>query len=205
MIEQDVFQNQDGGSIPTSPLHLKLCITEKDNNLAKKLVENNHSYVPSFKSVGRRIDWLIYSHGELIGMIGIGSSTYPPCKDILKELNISKDDYRKVFNSFANNWRFCFAKKVSNLGSKTLKVMCLLAKIEWKKKYGDDLKYILTFVGGGKDGSVYKAAGWKMVGKTAGLPPHKSVSMKWHNAKEIKERFVKPSSQYSKLIFLKTL
>ena len=55
----------------------------------KKIIENHHSYVPSNNSVGRRIDWLVY-HSEYknafgipqaIGMIGVGSSVYPPPKD----------------------------------------------------------------------------------------------------------------------------
>ena len=60
-------------------------MTEKDKNTAKNIVENHHSYVPTFKSVGRRLDWLIFVDNEVKGMIGVGSSTYPPCKDVLKK------------------------------------------------------------------------------------------------------------------------
>ena len=57
----------------------------------KKIIEKYHSYVPSNSSVGRRIDWLVYHSDyvnalnvpQAIGMIGIGSSVYPPPKDIL--------------------------------------------------------------------------------------------------------------------------
>ena len=57
----------------------------------KKIIEKHHSYVPSNNSVGRRIDWLVYHSGyqnlfgigEPIGMIGVGSSVYPPPKDLL--------------------------------------------------------------------------------------------------------------------------
>ena len=59
---------------------LKLIATNEDRELAKTIVENHHSYVPTFKSVGRRIDRLIAVDDEVVGMIGIGSSTYPPCK-----------------------------------------------------------------------------------------------------------------------------
>ena len=66
-------------------VELKLILIEKDKNTAKNIVENHHSYVPTFKSVGRRLDWLIFVDNEVKGMIGVGSSTYPPCKDVFKK------------------------------------------------------------------------------------------------------------------------
>ena len=44
-----------------------------------------------------------------------------------------------------------------------------------------------------------------MVGETAGLPEHKSSSMKWNNNEELKELFVKPTGENKKLIFYKGL
>ena len=129
---------------------LKYILVENDTQkqLAKELVENYHSYVPTYRSIGRRIDWLIYDEDELIGLIGIGSATYPPCKDVLRYLNISKQEYAKIFNSFANNWRFCMKKKIHNACTQILKYVRNNAPIIWKQKYGDDLKYLVTFVGG---------------------------------------------------------
>ena len=79
------------------------------------------------------------------------------------------------------------------------------APIEWEKKYGDKLKYLITFVGGGHDGAVYKADNWEVIGETSGLPTHKSVSMKWDNNDKIKEKFVKPNGENRKIIFFKKL
>ena len=98
-------------------VRLKLIETDEEREIAKNIVETYHSYVPSFKSVGRRIDWLIDVDGEIVGMIGIGSSTYPPCKDILRRLGKTKNEYREIFNSIANNWRFCMTKKIPNVGA----------------------------------------------------------------------------------------
>ena len=91
------------------------------------------------------------------------------------------------------------------MGTMVLKQMRLSSVIEWKKKYGNELKHLLTFVGDDNNGSVYKADNWKLIGETAGLPKHKSVSMKWHNKDELKERFVKPTGENKKLIFWKDL
>jgi hypothetical protein len=179
--------------------------TEQAKRLCKEIITKHHSYVPTYRSVGRRIDWLVEYENELVGMIGVGSSTYPPPKDLLRYLNITKLDYRTLFNRFANNWRFCLTKQISNLGTMVLKEMRCRAKEEWKAKYNDTLEYIITFVGEGRDGAVYKADNWTMIGETAGLPAHKSVSMKWDDGKGIKAKFVKPTGENKKLIFIKKI
>jgi len=68
---------------------IELVTTKAQKQEVKNIIENYHSYVASAASVGRRIDWLIYytQEGllpECIGMIGLGSSVYPPPKDLLK-------------------------------------------------------------------------------------------------------------------------
>ncbi len=96
-------------------------------------------------------------------------------------------------------------ESIKNAGTQILKQLRKQAPIEWKKKYNDELKYILTFVGGGNNGAVYKADNWNMVGHTAGLPKHKMVSMKWNDKEELKEKFVKPTGENKKLIFVTKL
>lgn len=188
-------------------MELTLCQIgdSRGNNIARRIVENYHSYVPTWDSVGRRIDWVIMLDKEIVGVIGIGSATYPPCKDILTRLGVSKEEYKGIFNNIANNWRFCLIKSVPNLGTMVLKKVREIAPYAWKEKYGDDLKYLITFVGGGKNGAVYKADNWEMIGYTSGLPEHSSVSMKWDSGEELKQKFVKPTGEDRKMIFFKTL
>ena len=181
----------------------------------KNMIEKHHSYVPSANSVGRRIDWLIYHSDhenafgipQAIGMIGIGSSVYPCPKDMLSYMGVSLSAYKdpSIFNTIANNWGFCMVKSIPNAGTQILKLLRNTAPIEWKKKYGDDLKYLITFVGGNKNGAVYKADNWDVIGHTSGLPEHKSSSMKWHTNDELKELFVKPTGENKKIIFIKEL
>lgn len=173
--------------------------------MAEQIVREHHSYVPTFRSVGRRIDWLVEYENEIVGMIGLGSSTYPPPKDLLRYLNMNKNEYKKVFNNIANNWRFCLKKKIPNLGTMVLRELRNIAGAEWKKKYNNDLQYIITFVGGGNSGAVYKADNWEEIGMTAGLPQHRSSSMKWHDKEELKKLFVKPTGENKKKIFIKQL
>lgn len=183
--------------------------TKEQKAIVKNIIVNHHSYVASNASVGRRIDWLIYDDSGFpqypIGMIGIGSSVYPPPKDILNELGVSREQYKAIFNSIGNNWRFCMTKKIPNAGSGILKQLRKLAPIAWKEKYGDELKWIITFVAGGNTGAVYLADNWKVIGKTAGLPKHKSSSMKWNTTEQLKELFVKPTGENQKIILFKDI
>ena len=96
-------------------------------------------------------------------------------------------------------------KSIKNGGSQILKQLRKLAPKAWKEKYGDDLEYLITFVGGGNNGAVYKADNWDMVGETAGLPKHKSSSMKWNTKEQLKKLFVKPTGEDKKLIFMRRL
>jgi NAD(P)H-hydrate repair Nnr-like enzyme with NAD(P)H-hydrate epimerase domain len=118
---------------------------------------------------------------------------------------VSKHEYKDQFNTIANNWRFCFKKSIKNAGTQVLKQLRQKAPAAWKAKYGDELKHIITFVGAGKNGAVYLADNWKKIGETAGLPPHQSSSMKWHDNAELKKLFVKPTGENKKIILIKTL
>ena len=186
-------------------INLVQVVTPTQKSQVKHIIENYHSYVPTNSSVGRRIDWLIYHDDVIVGMIGLGSSVYPPPKDILNHLGVSKQEYKLLFNTIANNWRFCMIQSIKNGGTQILKQLRQKAPNAWKEKYGDDLKHIITFVGAGKNGAVYLADNWKRIGETAGLPKHKSSSMKWNTGEQLKELFVKPTGENKKIILIKDL
>ena len=194
-------------------IRLELVETDNQRAVVKRIIENHHSYVPTHRSVGRRIDWLVY-HSDYtnilgvekpIGMIGIGSSVYPCPKDILNHLGKTANEYKEPdhFNTIANNWRFCMTESIKNAGTQILKQVRKQAPIEWKKKYGDNLKWLITFVAGGNNGAVYKADKWEQIGETAGLAKErKSFSVKWSSAEFLKETFLPPTGENKKLIFL---
>ena len=183
-------------------IKLKVVDNEEDKKFVKETIQNFHSYVPSASSVGRRIDWIVFYKENPVGMIGIGSSVYPPPKDLLSYVGMTKSEYKDNFNSFANNWRYCMTEQIPNAGSQILKLLRHHAPIEWEKKYKNFLTHLITFVGGGNNGAVYRADNWDMVGHTAGLPEHDMVSMKWNDKEELKTKFVKPTGENKKLIFV---
>ena len=92
---------------------------------------------------------------------------------------------------------------IKNAGSQILKQLRQKAPMAWKNKYNNDLTHIITFVGGGRDGAVYKADNWRQIGETSGLPPHKSSSMKWDSKEGLKEKFVKPTGENKKSIYIR--
>ena len=65
-------------------IELRVVNDKEGKQYVKETIQNFHSYVPSTSSVGRRIDWIVFNEGKPVGMIGIGSSVYPPPKDILR-------------------------------------------------------------------------------------------------------------------------
>jgi hypothetical protein len=94
-------------------------------------------------------------------------------------------------------------ERIPNMGSQILKAVRNRVKEDWKKRYGNELRAIITTIGADKNGAVYLADNWKKIGETAGLPANrKSVSMKWDNKESITEKYVKPTGENKKIILL---
>lgn len=188
-----------------SRITIKLAVSKDEKHMADEVVIQYHSYVASARTVGRVMKYLIYYDDELVGTFWVGSGFKPTPKAILEYFKVSQKEYDKIFNEIADNKRFAMTKHIKNVGTIAMKMIRSRVKQDWKNLYGNDLVAILTTIGNGKSGSVYKADNWKFIGETAGLPKErKSMSMKWNNQEEIKDRYVKPSGEDKKLIFITT-
>lgn len=186
-----------------SKLKITIAETPSQKKLADNIVIEYHSYVASARTVGRCIKYLIYYDEELVGTFWIGSGFKPTPKAILNYFEKSQKEFDFMFNTVADNKRFCMIKHIPNLGSQVLKAVRNRAKKDWYDRYGDDLIAILTTIGDGKKGAVYLADNWKKIGETAGLPKdRKSVSMKWDDGVGIKEKYVKPTGEDKKIILI---
>jgi hypothetical protein len=184
-------------------LNIRIAKSELDKKIANDIVVKYHSYVASSKTVGRCIKYIINYDNVDVGTFWLGSGFKPTPKDILNHFNKSQQEFDLMFNSVADNKRFCMAEKIPNLGSQILKNIRNRAKSDWYELYGDNLLAIITTIGDGKKGSVYLADNWKKIGETSGLPPNrKSVSMKWDNQEQIKEKYVKPTGENKKIILI---
>lgn len=184
-------------------IFIRIAETNEDKHIADSIVVNHHSYVASARTVGRCIKYIINFQGRDVGTFWIGSGFKPTPKPILLYFEKSQKEFDKIFNSVADNKRFCMAERIPNIGSRILKLIRERAKRDWIDKYGDDLIAIVTTIGAGKSGAVYLADNWEKIGETAGLPPNrKSVSMKWDDAEGIKQKFTKPTGENRKTIFV---
>ena len=198
MLEQN--QLQFG---PSPKITLLIAESKADKKIADDFVVAYHSYVASPKTVGRCIKYLIFSENELVGTFWLGSGFRPTPKAILQHFDIGQRDFDKIFNQIADNKRFCLRSPYPNFGSMVLSAIRKRSKTDWSNRYGDDLRAIVTTVGADKNGAVYKADNWICIGETSGLPSgRKSVSMKWDDVETIKARFVRPTGENKKRIFI---
>jgi len=192
-------------TIVKNSLTLTIAETPEEKKIADKIVIDHHSYVASARTVGRVIKYLIWYEGRIVGTFWIGSGFKPTPKAILNFFKKSQSDFDKIFNEVADNKRFAMAESIPNLGSQILKAVRSRAAQDWNNRYGNKLQGIVTTIGDGKNGAVYLADNWECIGETAGLPKReKSVSMKWNDAQEINERYVKPTGENKKLILITT-
>jgi hypothetical protein len=187
----------------TDKIQIKVAETIEEKKLADNIVVKYHSYVNSSKTVGRCLKYLIYYEDRIVGTFWIGSGFKPTPKNILSYFNKSQKEFDVIFNEIADNKRFCMIEKIPNLGSQILKLIRNRAKHDWYIKYKNNLRAIITTIGDGKNGAVYLSDNWIKIGETAGLPKReKSVSMKWNNQEEIKERYIKPTGENKKIILI---
>lgn len=186
-----------------SKIEITIADTPQEKKLADNIVINHHSYVASARTVGRCLKYLIHFDNRIIGTFWIGSGFKPTPKAILNHFNLGQKEYDAIFNSIADNKRFCMSERIPNIGSQILKAIRNRAKTDWKNRYGDELRAIITTIGPSHNGSVYLADNWKVIGETAGLPSNrKSVSMKWDDKQNIKEKYIKPTGENKKKIMI---
>ena len=186
-----------------SKIEITIANTPQEKKIADNIVINHHSYVASARTVGRCLKYLIHFDNRIIGTFWIGSGFKPTPKAILNHFNLGQKEYDAIFNSIADNKRFCMSERIPNIGSQILKQIRKRAKTDWKNRYGDELRAIITTIGPSHNGAVYLADNWKVIGETAGLPSNrKSVSMKWDDKQNIKEKYIKPTGENKKKIMI---
>jgi hypothetical protein len=137
----------------------------------------------------RRINYLIYrsSDGEAIGAIGISSCVLAiGARD--RWIGWDKDTRLKNSNKVANNYRFCLVPEngIKNVGTMALKLLREVGAKRWQEKYGDELIMLETFVqplidgsDNKRNGAVYLADNWVMIGETLGNSIKKAPLLLW--------------------------
>jgi len=191
-------------------------VDKNSKSIFDKIIRYNHTYKPSTQLVGRQINWLIRSNGEVIGSIGVGSSVMG-MKPRDEFIGWDKETRLKNLVKTCTNWRYCLNQKTT-YSSKILSLFCREAKKEWEKKYGNKLVLIETLIEPPYKGTCYIANGWTLVGQTKGLQfawknkndvlPTDRVTQKWMKFgkdKDMNTWKVITGESKKKLIFLKPL
>lgn len=171
------------------PIFLQECMNSSQTKIFRDIINTHHSYVKYKDVPQRRINYLIYrsSDGSAIGAIGISSCVLAiGSRD--KWIGWNKDIRLRNSNKVANNYRFCLVPDngIRNVGTMALKTLREVGAKRWKEKYGDDLILLETFVQPFIDGSenmrngaVYLADNWIMIGETLGNSIKKAPLLLW--------------------------
>jgi hypothetical protein len=162
---------------PDNCIVLRRVQTTEERKMMSYIITKFHSYVPTVKTVGRAINYLVYWKGYPIGVIGGGSPPSPLTKCIqdyfvpyVGSWEASHALKKRVTPSLANNWRFCMTPdSPHNGGTKVLSIFTARLKKDWEMRYGVPLRWILTYVADDHEGSVYKGSNWKFLGMTKGF------------------------------------
>jgi hypothetical protein len=131
----------------------------------------------------RRLNWNVYSDsGEVLAGVGVNSAILALG---VRDSFIGWDSAarRKHLNQVANNYRFAVRRQEKNLGSRILRILGVVARKEWKNRYGDDLLLLETLVKPPWTGTVYQASGWSYVGMTKGSSFSKAPLGLWKKEK----------------------
>lgn len=159
---------------------------------------SRHHYLGFNGLIGEQIKYVAVLDGSWVGLLGWASSAYK-CAD--RDAWIGWKDFRSTPNLkfIANNWRFLILPevKIKNLASKILSENLKRLSQDWQAKYGHPVLLAETFVDEARfSGACYKAAGWLLVGKTAGFEKgHDGYS--FHG--KTKLIFIKPLTQDVKM------
>jgi len=201
-------------------IRFDICENSDQNSIFRNIINDFHSYINAKDTCNRRINWLVRDddNEEILGAIGINSAILA-LGERDRYIGWNADIRIKNLNSIANNYRFAMIYR--GLGSQVLSMLRKEAPIVWKAKYGDRLVLLETLVKPPWDGTVYKAAGWQMIGMTKGYSMSKLPIKLWKqgtgrraelaNAGRLKEYgvqqgdIVKVTRTVPKLIFLKSL
>ena len=171
------------------PIFLQECLNPSQTKIFRDIINTHHSYVKYKDVPQRRINYLIYrsSDGEPIGAIGISSCVLAiGARD--NWIGWNKDTRLKNSNKVANNYRFCLVPDngIKNVGTMALKLLREVGAKRWQEKYGDELIMLETFVqplidgsDNKRNGAVYLADNWVMIGETLGNSIKKAPLLLW--------------------------
>jgi hypothetical protein len=153
--------------------HIELVLVEdnksEESATYREIIDRYH-YLGHQRLVGAQMRYLIRCDGRWIGAIGFAASARRvAARD--QHIGWSEQARRAHLQEVVGNARFVLLPwvRVKNLASKVLSLVPQRIRYDWYKRYGYQPLLLETFVEREKfSGTCYRAAGWVLVGQTAG-------------------------------------
>ena len=129
-----------------------------------------YHYLSFDRTVGQNIKYMVRDKNRRpVALLLYGSAAWK-CKGRDDHIGWNSEQRQKNLQLITNNSRFLIPEwvRIFNLASYVLSRISKRISADWQNKYGHPILCLETFVDEHFEGTVYKAANWRFVGKTAG-------------------------------------
>ena len=150
------------------PLSIEIVDKKGAPEFASMLAQ--YHYLGFDRTVGRNMKYMVRDKdGRAVALLLFGSSAWK-CKGRDDHIGWSPERRKENLQLITNNTRFLIPGwvQVPCLASYTLSRISKRISADWQARYGHQILCLETFVDEQFEGTVYKAANWVFVGKTAG-------------------------------------
>jgi hypothetical protein len=176
---------------------VKLIKSSKGDKQIQYLMSIHYTHPKGF--VGRQLFYKIYEDDEFVGAIAGGSATL----HLPNRNEFFGDKY--YINGVINNIFFHLGEhKDKNLGTKVLKLFRLQIIKDWEDRYHDKVIGFETLVELPRNGAIYKADNWTLVGTTKGYTCKRiggeTQTEKWSGKRVWDTKNLKPKLVFCKLV-----
>jgi hypothetical protein len=152
------------------PLEFQQVRRTAEEKLFNGLLDRYH-YLGYTHPVGEQLKFVVYAQNQPIACLGWSSAPrHLGPRD--RFIGWSAEARRKNIRFLAYNTRYLLLPfvQVEHLASHILGCMARLLPKEWERTYGHPVYYLETFIDPARfRGTCYRAANWKVLGRTAGL------------------------------------
>jgi Domain of unknown function (DUF4338) len=159
----------EGRLAEVGPLEFRSVRRRPEEVLFNSLLEQYH-YLGYKQQVGEQLKFLVYAGARPVACFAWSSSAhYLGCRD--RFLGWSEEARRKNIHLLAYNPRFLVSPwvRIRFLASHLLARMTRMLSAEWERVYGHPIYFVETFIDPERyRGTCYRAANWKVLGRTTG-------------------------------------
>lgn len=154
-----------------APLRIEIVAARGDVQTFKSYIDQYH-YLGYARSVGECIKYFVYSNkGDILACLMFGASAWS-CRARDEYIGWDTSQRKAGLHLITNNSRFLILPGVivPHLASHILGAIAQRIPGDWQVRYGHKIHLLETFVERPRfQGTCYKAANWKCIGKTAGM------------------------------------